>query len=189
MKLNKKIRKEVIEWSVFIGIIVILYITGLHTSLIGTLQRGILATGIIAPDTEIEKSRASYHMTLVDLEGNSVDLADWKSETIFLNFWATWCPPCIAEMPDINSLYVKTGEEVKFAIISVDEDRQKARDFVARKGFTMPIYFLKSGIPGEYASEAIPTTFVISPEGQIVVRNKGMAKYDSEKFRSFLLNL
>lgn len=188
-KMRRKVKKEIIEWVVFFGIIGILYVTGLHTTVFGTIQRGLLATGIMKPDLDGDTREASYDLILVDMEGNELDLTDWKSETIFMNYWATWCPPCIAEMPDINNLYNQTKDEVKFAMISVDDDRDKAKAFVKRKGFDFPVYFVKSYIPEVYATNSIPTTYVISPEGKIVVSRYGMAKYSGEEFVGYLKKL
>ncbi len=188
-KKKKSIKREIIEWAIFLGVFAGLYFSGLHTPVIGFIQRGILATGIISPNTNVDKRLASYDMRLVDISGNEVDLSTWKSETIFLNFWATWCPPCIAEMPDIDDLYKEMGNEVQFALISVDKDPEKAIKFVEDKGFQAPIFFMASGIPEAYRSSAIPTTFVISPEGEIVAMNQGMAKYNTKKFRNFLREL
>lgn len=187
--MNKKVKKEIIEWVVIIGVLGGLYISGLHTEVIGLLQRGVLATGIIQPDTNETGATADYDLLLKDPNGNTINLNEWKGEPIFLNFWATWCPPCIAEMPDIDNLYKNVGDEVNFALISLDENPEKAIEFIERKGFDTPIYFLASSVPEAFQSRSIPTTFVISPDGRIVVSNKGMAKYNTDDFRKFLMNL
>ena len=182
----KKIKREVIEWVAFFLIGGGLYFTGYHTEVIGTLQRVILITGIFQPSENETIVLADYELLLEDLEGNTLDLANWKGKPIFLNFWATWCPPCIAEMPDIDKLFQSVNKEVHFAIISVDEDREKAKDFVKRKKFDFPIYFPKSRLPKVYESTAIPTTYVINTEGHIVISQKGMAKYSSDAFIAYL---
>lgn len=188
--MNKKIKREIIEWIVFLGVIGGIYFSGWHTEVIGTIQRGVLATGIFTPDPETDKAKpASYDLILQDKDGKLVHLDQWKGKPIFLNFWATWCPPCIAEMPDINALYTEMGDSAHFALISLDDDPQKALEFVDRKGFDFPVYFLKSSLPQVYSSQSIPTTFVISSDGNIVVSNRGMAKYNTRKFREFLLTI
>jgi hypothetical protein len=80
-------------------------------------------------------------------------------------------------------------EGVAFVMISLDDDFQKAKDFVKKKDFTFPIYQLGSPLPEAFESSAIPTTFVLSPEGKIVVSKSGMAKYNTRKFKDFLLDL
>jgi peroxiredoxin len=92
-------------------------------------------------------------------------------------------------MPDINKLYQSVNKEVHFAIISLDEDREKAKAFAKRKDFDFPIYFPKSRLPKVYESTAIPTTFVIDTEGHIVISQRGMAKYSSDAFITYLLGL
>lgn len=188
---KKSVKREIIEWVVFFGIIATLYLTGLHTPVLGFMQGLILKTGIMKPTIEREsKVRASYSFTLIDKNGEFVNFKNFKGETVFINFWATWCPPCIAELPDINNLYNELkGENVKFFLISLDDDFEKAKKFVDKKKFDFPIYQLGSLMPEVFYSNAIPTTFVISPEGKIVVKKSGMAKYNTEEFRNFLTGL
>ena len=185
----KKIKREIIEWVIFFLIVGGLYFTGYHTEVIGTLQRGVLMTGLFQPTKNETKIKADYTLVLADVNGNTVDLSQWKGQPIFLNLWATWCPPCIAEMPDINQLYLEVNPSIKFAIISVDEDREKAIAFAKRKQFDFPIYFPKNELPKVYRSGAIPTTHVINSNGEIVVTQKGMAKYSSDIFIAFLRSL
>lgn len=185
----KKNRRELIEWSAIIVIGAVLYLTGLHTQVIGQLQRVVLASGIITPDLEKPKVDASYQFVLEDLDGNRIPFEEFKNQRVFVNFWATWCPPCIAEMPDIHSLYEETGDQTSFVMISVDDDKDKARNFVKKKEYSFPVYFLASSLPSVYDPRSIPTTYVISPDGEIVVTRHGMAKYNTKKFRTFLENL
>jgi thiol-disulfide isomerase/thioredoxin len=191
MKKKKSIKREIIEWGIFLGIMGFLFGTGLHTPVFGFIQGLVLKTGIMQPSTEgVPISQADYNFTLIDSEGNKIPFTDLENEVVFINFWATWCPPCIAEMPDINSLYGEMKDEgINFVLISLDDDFQKAKDFVKRKGFDFPIYHLGSNLPEVYESQAIPTTYVISPKGKIVVSKSGMAKYNTKKFKTFLVDL
>ena len=186
---RRKITKEAREWIILIAVGSFLYFTGLHTTVIGTLQRGILATGIMQPSLDQKLKTASYDLLLEDLEGNQVSLSSLKGKTIFMNLWATWCAPCIAEMPDIHHLYEQMEGEVAFVMLSRDEDEEKARNWIYRKGYGFPVYFQRSPMPVPYQTGSIPTTFVISPEGNITVTRSGMAKYDTEEFRNYLSSL
>lgn len=186
---QRKVSKEAREWIILIAVGSFLYFTGLHTTVIGTLQRGILATGIMQPSLEQDIKTASYDLMLEDLEGNQVSLSSLKGKTVFMNLWATWCAPCVAEMPDINSLYEQMEGEVAFVMLSRDEDEEKARNWILRKGYEFPVYFQRSPMPVQYQSNSIPTTFVISPKGEITVTRSGMAKYDTEEFRNYLSSL
>ncbi len=176
-----------------LGIIGTLYATGLHTEVIGGLQRVLLWTRIITPETELDASEivsASYNLPLLTLNEDEFLFSEFKGKTIFLNFWATWCPPCIAEMPNIQALYEDIdSEKVVFVMVSLDEDKDKARSFLKRKEFTLPVYFLDGRKPGVYDSSVVPTTYIISPEGKVVSKRMGMANYNTDTFKKFLLSL
>ena len=191
MKKKKSIKREIIEWAIFLGILGFLFGTGLHTPVFGFFQGLILKTGIMQPSIESESEvTASYDFQVVDQDGNRIDFSTYENKVVFVNFWATWCPPCIAEMPDIDNLYQEMeGKDVEFILISLDDDFEKAKAFVEKKNFAFPIYRLGSSLPAVYESSAIPTTYVISPEGKIVVSKSGMAKYNTKKFRQFLEGL
>ncbi len=186
--------RSFIEWMVIILVGSTLYVTGWHTEVIGTLQRGILATGIFRPDVSVDESefvKAEFNMPLITLNGDRTNLREFEGKTIFLNFWATWCPPCIAEMPNIQKLYedFEDNDDIVFVMLSLDEDPEKARTFMDRKAFTMPVYFLLGRQPGVYNSTVVPTTYVISPGGYIVTEKRGMANYNTKSFREFLADL
>ncbi|MFY0599074.1 MAG: TlpA family protein disulfide reductase [Cyclobacteriaceae bacterium] len=186
----KSRKREIIEWVVLITVAGTLYVTGYHTQVIGYIQRAALSTGLFKPTTEFETSvEADYDLKLTNVAGREIDFETFKGKTVFINFWATWCPPCIAEMPDIQDFYEKVGNDVEFVMISVDKNQFKAKQFVQDKEYDFPVYFLNSSLPTVYEARSIPTTYVISPEGMIVAEKHGMAKYDSEEFRSFILNL
>lgn len=190
---KKPFKRDLIEWAVILGIIATLYLTGWHTEIIGNLQRVLLWTGVMTPDTEMEANQvrdAQFDMPLLTLAGERTTLQQFKGETIFLNFWATWCPPCIAEMPNIQALYDEVqSDSIHFVMVSLDEDPQKATNFIERKGYTFPVYFLTGRKPGVYNSTVVPTTYIISPEGKIVSERRGMANYHTSAFKEFLLSL
>ena len=187
-------KRSYIEWGVFIGIFVLLYATGWHTQVIGTMQRGMLATGLITPNIPCELEEfedVSREYYFADEDARVQSLARYEGDVIFMNVWATWCPPCIAEMPSIYSLYNKFDEEdnVTFLLVSVDEDFEKAKEFMAARDFSVPIYHFRTRAPGTYESSAIPTTYVITPDGKLAFKKEGLAKYDTPEFEQFLRDL
>jgi thiol-disulfide isomerase/thioredoxin len=207
-KENKNKKKTWIQYGIFAVVAITLYATGLHTEVIGFAQRGLLATGLMNPDVEeIAKARsnenenkaetatmpdptqADFNFKLIDKEGNTKSLADFKGKVIFMNMWATWCPPCIAEMPSIAKLHQEMGDEVAFVMLSLDQDFETAKDFDKRKGYDLPIYASGSNMPAMYQSSAIPTTFVIDAEGNLALTHKGMADYSDPDFKKFLKSL
>lgn len=184
------LKKELIEWVLILGLIAVLYLTGLHVPVIGTLQRTLLWTGLMSPNTELNEKdyrSANYNLPLLTFDGETSSLKQFEGKTIFLNFWATWCPPCIAEMPNIQSLYEDVdSDSIQFVMVSLDEDHQKAQEYLERKNFTFPVYFLNGRKPGTYNSSVVPTTYVISPQGDIVTERIGMANYNTSRFKEFL---
>ena len=184
--MKQKVKKEVIEWVVLVSVFGIIYLGGWHTEVIGRLQQLVLTTGIIQPSALEEERQASYDFWLEDFDGNRVEFSSFNGEVVFMNFWATWCPPCVAEMPDIHDLYLKQKEDVRFVMISLDQDEAKALAFIDRKEFEFPVYFLRSSLPPTYNTHSIPTTYVLDREGIIKVENQGMAKYDTDSFNEFL---
>ncbi len=189
-KKRRSFKRELIEWGGILSVIGILYFSGLHVPVIGNLQRVLLWTGLMTPDTELPENQyraANYNLPLLSLDGDELMLEEFEGKTIFLNFWATWCPPCIAEMPNIQALYKSVeSDSIQFVMVSLDEDHQKARNYLERKEYTFPVYFLNGRKPGAYNSTVVPTTYVISPDGKIVTERRGMADYNTSGFKEFL---
>src|SRR5690606_32237658 len=198
MKMNKKVKKNLLEFGVFAGIILTLFLTGLHTEVFGFLQRGVLETGVMNPDVEKKAAsekpealpKASFNMELINSRGEKANMEQFRGKVIFINLWATWCPPCIAEMPGINNLYNKVqGDNVVSLMLSYDKDFNKAQRCKEKKGFDFEVYQVSGGIPEMYYSQSIPTTFLINAKGELALTHTGMANYDTAEFREFLESL
>ena len=116
---------------------------------------------------------------LVDLEGNKVDIKEFKDKTIFLNFWATWCKPCIAEMPDIDKASQILGEEDFVFLAASDESIEKIVNYAKDVDFSFKI--VKSNRSSfDMDFMALPTTLIINKNGEIVYNEVGARKWDSE---------
>ncbi len=193
MKIKINWKKELRDWGIMLFTIFLLYITGLYTEVAGFAQRMVLATGVFSVEvnvSESDKMAAEYDFTLLTFEGEKFDFRDLKGKVVFMNFWASWCAPCVAEMPNIQNLYnsYKDRDDIVFVMISLDRDPEKARKFIKRKDFNFPVFTpdYTSGIPGIYESPSIPTTFVLNKNGFIDTKKVGMANYDTSKFRKYL---
>ncbi|MCM4158140.1 TlpA disulfide reductase family protein [Gramella sp. AN32] len=196
--MNKKVKKNLLEYGITGTLILTLFLTGLHTEVFGFVQRGILKTGLMDPDVETKatsmeqskRPKADFNMSLINSKGERVEMEEFRGKVIFFNMWATWCPPCVAEMPGINNMYndIKGGE-VAFIMLSLDNDFQKAIDFNKRKGYDFEVYKLAGNLPPMYTSQAIPTTYVIDADGNLALTHQGMGDYDSEEFKEFLDDL
>lgn len=117
----------------------------------------------------------------MDSQGKTVSLGDLKGKVIFLNFWATWCPPCIAEMPSINKLRqsLKDEQDIVFMLVDVDNNLKKSTAFMKKKKYDLPVYAPASAIPSTFLEGAIPTTVIIDKKGEIIARIEGGRDYSS----------
>ncbi|MGD1892774.1 MAG: TlpA family protein disulfide reductase [Cyclobacteriaceae bacterium] len=183
-------KSRLLDIAFIIFIIVLILVPSVRVPVVSTLQRGLLFTGIFNADSEtVEDTESfSYKLRVQDTTGAYINIADLRGQVLFINIWATWCPPCMAEMPEIAKLYNELGNEVAFLMLSVDKDRMKAKEWVAKQQYPVPVYFLEQLSP-ELAYEAIPTTWIIDQEGKIVFRHSGMAQYNTSDFRDFLRSL
>lgn len=201
--------KSIPGWVYTVVIFGFLYLSGLHTEAIGQVQRVLLATGMMQPDlpeipetrpaTNAETSIPSVSATtlandflLQDLDGKTIKFSSLKNKVIFMNIWATWCPPCVAEMPGIQGLYdkVKGNKNIAFVMLSVDQDGMaKVKKFIAKKGYTFPVYLPAGSVPATFETRSIPATFIIGKDGKVAARHDGMANYDTKEVQNYLEKL
>lgn len=122
--------------------------------------------------------------SFTDSLGNTVAISELKGKVLFINFWASWCPPCRAEMPSLEELYKKLKDDNRFVFLFIneDEDRNKAIRYFEKNNFTMPLYYRVGQVSDEIFSGTLPTTVVINKEGKVVLKHEGMAKYNTETF-------
>ena len=128
----------------------------------------------------------------MDQYGNTHTLSDYRGKVVFINFWATWCPPCNEELPDIEELYQEynlNSDEVVFLGIvnpisdnypnNSDVSKEEIIEFLDDKGYTFPVLFDETGdILSTYQISAFPTTFIIDKEGNVVGYVPGMMTRD-----------
>lgn len=139
--------------------------------------------------TEETQELPAPDFTLVDQYGETHTLSDYKGQAVFLNFWATWCPPCRAEMPDIQALYEELqGEESPEVVVlgvagpHIYGNEGSAEDiasFLTESGYTYPTVMDADGsLMRAYGITAFPTTFMIDKEGQVAGYVTGMISRD-----------
>lgn len=143
---------------------------------------------IIKESRQVPLTEEDYEWMLIDMNGTAVPLSTFKGEIIFLSFWATWCPPCRAEMPNIQRLFNEYGDRIAFLLASQEEASQ-VREFMDDHGYDIPVYRLVQNPSVKFRISSIPTTFLISKEGKIVVQKTGAARWDGDYFKSYLDNL
>lgn len=142
-------------------------------------------------DIKEEQPFKPINASFVDGDKNVVELSELRGKVVFINMWATWCPPCIEEMPALNRLYdkYKDEENIEFLFVEVDDDYKKAEDFLVKNKYTLPLYSIKGDLPMEMASNAIPTTIIIDGRGEINIKHLGAADYDDPEIHKHIDNL
>ena len=186
-------KKELKSWGWILGVFGILYFTGLLPVIQGGLQSVLLSTGIMKPSLDspdLIDSEFIYTGQFKDLDGNLVNLEDYRGKTVFINLWASWCGPCRAEMPHISELYksVKGTPNLEFLMIGLDQDFNKSKKFMEGKTWDLPTVHASFGINRSLESSSIPTTLVVNPAGKIVFYQQGMSNFNTDEFRNFLLS-
>jgi thiol-disulfide isomerase/thioredoxin len=128
---------------------------------------------------------SDYRWPFQTLDGTAFYLEQVRDRVVFLNFWATWCPPCIAEMPSIERLYEAFGDRVEF-IMMTNETADVVRAFMDKHGYTFPVYIQNYQAPEIFETNSIPTTYIVDKTGNIRMKKKGAAKWDSGKIKELL---
>lgn len=142
-------------------------------------------------DSEAEKDSQivpSIDFTLQDQYGQAHTLSDYKGKTVFLNFWATWCPPCKAEMPDIQKIYESYEQEGEEALVVLgvaapntggEGSEEEIQAFLEKNGYTYPVLMDTTGeVFASYGISSYPTTFMIDREGNVFGYVSGMLSED-----------
>lgn len=157
------------------------------------LLKGLINIGFFSPSIETYKVPVGdlSGIRFSNIKGETIDLGNLKEKVIFLNFWATWCPPCRAEMPSINKLYTlfKNEKNVVFIFADADGNLVKSTDFMKKHKYEMPVYKIDSEIPKQIFKGSLPTTIIFDKQGRISLNHEGMADYSNQKIIDFLKKL
>lgn len=127
-----------------------------------------------SPKGPVEEGEAYRDFTAVLADGSSFTLSEHEGSVILLNFWATWCGPCVREMPAFSRLLEKYGEELTLLAVNLGEDEETVKSFLDRNGYTFPVALDPDGEIGAlYPSDGIPYTVVIGRDGKIACVHLG----------------
>jgi thiol-disulfide isomerase/thioredoxin len=144
-----------------------------------------------SPSEKKESERETlqdYNWNLQQLNAEVINFSQSKGKLAIVNFWATWCPPCVAEMPSFQKLYDSYGDKVDFYFVT-SEKPEKVEKFMEKNGYTLPIFLQSFEAPKMLESYALPTTYLISKTGVIVIDEEGAADWNSQKMRALLEKL
>ena len=127
-----------------------------------------------------------YDWSLKTLNGDNLKFAGFKNKVVFINFWATWCPPCVKELPDIQQLYNSLKSEPIEFVLASSENPEVIITYLQKNQISVPVFMYSSNLPNVFRSEYIPRTFIIDRYGKIVYKKVGQAKWNTQEIKEFL---
>jgi thiol-disulfide isomerase/thioredoxin len=151
------------------------------------IQSGLMELGFRVFKSPVE----APEFEIADIDGNSVTLSSYRGKVILLNFWATWCPPCRAEMPSMQRLYESLeGEAFEIVAVDLQESERAVRDFVKEYGLTFPVLIDSTGKVGAtYGARSIPTTYLVDADGNAIGYLVGSREWDGEEVETLLRSI
>lgn len=176
-------------WSdiLFLVVVVLLVVPQTRMPILVFVQRvSSFSPAVIDKDDRVHMS--DYDWNLRSLNGETVNFSNSKGKVVIVNFWATWCPPCVAEMPSMQSLYDKYNSTVDFYFVTNDDPQRVVR-FLDDNDYDLPVFFESGPASEVLIARSLPTTFLISKQGEIMIRKTGAANWDSEIVNSLIRNL
>lgn len=184
MKISKGQRSNII----FLVIILLLVIPQTRQPIQVFLQKGLamFSPSVIKEDKRI--TLTDYDWQLVDENGTAYNFNNAKGKVVFINFWATWCPPCIAEMPGMEKLYRDYKNEVDFLFVS-NEKQEVISRFKEKNDYEFIVHAALNASPEQLETTSIPRTFVLDQKGHIVIDKTGAADWNSASVRKLLDDL
>lgn len=193
-------RKKSLRGNIIYGILLVaaIFFT-VNSSAKALLIKGLMNIGFF--QVNVDKAAAIHHGDLTahsvpeavfkDGEGNEVTLSSLKGKVVFINFWATWCPPCVAEMSTINRLHdeLRDNDSIVFLMVDVDGKYAESKEFMEKHKYSLPVYTSVGDVPYELLGGGIPTTDIINKEGKLMIRHEGAANYADPEVKNLLLEL
>jgi len=158
------------------------------------VSQGLMKIGWFKPDLAARVDTAkpadarNLPVWISDGAGNRIDIANQQGKVVFVNFWATWCRPCITELPSIDKLYkqFEGNGSVVFAMVDVDGQLEKSTQFMENRKLRLPVHVPAGQIPSDWLQSAIPTTVILDKQGRIAARHEGMADYSRPEVAEFI---
>ncbi|MDP3312640.1 TlpA disulfide reductase family protein [Lutibacter sp.] len=167
----------------------IVFVIALAILLVPTSREWVMRQIAFSPSVSKEENReqlSSYNWNLKGTNTGDIDFETFKGKVIFVNFWATWCPPCRAEMPMIQKLYNDYKNKIVFIFVT-NENKATVEKYFFENGYDLPVYDSNSTPPENFTkTNSIPASYLIDKNGQIIISKTGSADWSSKKVRTII---
>jgi len=175
MNINMKKRVKVIVFIIVIILAAVILFTGCKDNNSGNKTTESLPfEGVTEIEEKAEIGYAAPDFTVELVGGETVKLSDFRGKVVFLNFWATWCGPCVNEMPDIQKLADAFPDDLVVLAVNCSERKDKVEKFINDKGYTFNAGFDEAGkIQNKYPTDGIPYSVIIDAKGIITTTHLG----------------
>jgi thiol-disulfide isomerase/thioredoxin len=180
--------------SIFLDIVFIILITLILIPItrkevsVFLIRTTAFPPSMLDSDKQFTIDEATLQWQLLDYNGNTYKFEDLLNKPIFVNFWATWCPPCNAELPTIADLYNDVKDQVNFILVSYEKP-DVVRAFAKKHGYSDLPFFYAQLPPPDFESQTIPTTFIVTKNKKVVLKKTGAARWNSGKTLELLKQL
>jgi len=180
MEIKAWVKKR--KWDiVFVVFILLMLIPSVRMPVMSFVQR-LFAGAPSEIALEKQKTISSLDWILYDLDGKENNFSASHGKITVVNLWATWCPPCVAEMPSLQKLYDKYEDQLAFYFVS-NEKPETLERFLKAKNYSFPVYNPASNYPREFDSNSLPTTYVLDQSGKIIMEEVGAHDWFSQSFQ------
>lgn len=182
MKKDKRFLRK--HWSniVFVVLILLVIIPQTRQPIQVVLNR-IIAFSPTEINEKDQDLLTDYEWYLKNESDVTVNFITSKGKPVVVNYWATWCAPCIAELPSLEALYKNYKEDVDFYFITSEEPKV-VTSFLEKRKFDIPVYYLLSEPPEVLRSKSLPTTFLIDGSGHVIMKKTGAANWNSQTVKA-----